>query len=225
MRKRSPLAPIGVWVLLGLGLAPGIGCTRPPVVHSEATALAATQSASPKANFPSGPGRPGHVVFIVDRSGSTMEVFDEMRSKILSMVASLKYDQDFHVIFFGGRPVEMDARNLVEASFENKVSCARFLGTVQPEGLTDPIQAINRAFDVLSRASRKPGKLIILLTDGDFPDNAKVIQALRELNAQHAAKILVFRCGDRKPGAEDVLKTIARENGGIYEYLPFNSLP
>jgi Mg-chelatase subunit ChlD len=226
MNKHASVSPAAGWGRLALVVVLIAGCTPPTIlVEPQPAARATSQPGLPNISFPTGPGYPHHVVFVVDRSGSTLDVFDDVRSKVLSMVAALKYDQHFHVVFFGGRPLEMDAQNLVEASFDNKVSCAKFLGTVQPEGLTDPIQALRRAFDVLSRATRKPGKIIFLLTDGDFPDNAKVLQTIRELNADKTVVICTYRCGDRSPAAEEVLKAIARENAGRYEFLPFRNLP
>jgi uncharacterized protein with von Willebrand factor type A (vWA) domain len=100
-----------------------------------------------------------------------------------------------------------------------KIALANFLETVKAESTTNPVKAINRAFTVLSRANKKQGKIIYMLTDGAFPDNNAVISAIRERNAKGDVLIHTFLYGWKPPIAEQVMKKIADENGGKYRYV------
>ena len=211
------------YVIVGLGLlivgaAWFSGCTQPDSTDDQA-GQAAAQQVSPMFSGPA-PDRSYDVVFVVDRSGSMLESFDVVRSNILSPIGRLYDHWGFHVICFGGQPIELEAKKLVRASHENKVTAAEFIAAVQPQGLSDPIPALERAFEALSRASRKPGKIVYLLTDGDFPDSDKVLAAIRRLNEKKEVVIFTVQFGRRSPNAETVLKAIAQENGGKYRFVP-----
>jgi uncharacterized protein with von Willebrand factor type A (vWA) domain len=87
------------------------------------------------------------------------------------------------------------------------------------KGQTDPIPALTRAFDALEKADGK-GKAIFLLTDSDFPDNEKVLAAVRERNKDRQVHINTYFCGDPNDDASKaVLRQIAVSNGGVYRSL------
>ena len=82
------------------------------------------------------------------------------------------------------------------------------------------VYAIERAFAVLARADqRRPGMLIYLLTDGNFPDNAAVLATIRKLNVDKKVSINTYLYGRRPPEAEKVMRLIAKENKGRYKYV------
>jgi len=128
--------------------------------------------AGPKSRFFGTGGSAYHIVYVVDRSGSMIETFDEVRAEMKRSILQLSPAQAFHVIFFSsGVPKENPPRRLVYATQENKRAALRYLDKIQPHGQTDPIPALERAFAVLkNRPNRKRGMLIYLLTDGEFPD-------------------------------------------------------
>jgi hypothetical protein len=138
-------------------------------------------------------GNAYHIVYVVDRSGSMLDTFDEVRMEMLSSISKLNTQQTFHVIFFAlGTPQENAPRTLVYASEEYKRQAAAYLKTIQPQGQTDPLPALRRAFEVLKAAPNdRRGKLIYLLTDGDFqsPDNQTVVAEIRRLNADKSISI------------------------------------
>ena len=83
---------------------------------------------------------------------------------------------------------------------------------------SDPIPAIKLVF------SQRP-QLIYLLTDGAFDDNDAVVAEIRKLNANKGMKINTIAFfspqapeSERKP-CEDVLRTIASENGGQFKVV------
>jgi uncharacterized protein with von Willebrand factor type A (vWA) domain len=184
------------------------------------------QGKGPKTKFfdpGGGGGNAYHVVYVIDRSGSMIDTFGSVRQEMLISISHLRPPQDFHVILFAaGAPKELEHRRLVPATGSYKGDVGRFLEPIRAEGKTDPVPALNRAFDVLAGADPKlPGKLIYLLTDGVFPDNQKVLDVIRKRNAGAKKDVLIntFLYGNRPPEAEKVLQTIAAENGGLYKFV------
>ena len=87
--------------------------------------------------------------------------------------------------------------------------------TVTTTGTTNPIPPLEMAFKL------KP-KLIYLLTDGDFPDNDAVKAAIDRLNKDKAARVNVILFGSGKEASRpfvDLMKQIARENGGAFNHV------
>jgi len=165
-------------------------------------------------------GQPARcVVFVIDRSGSMMDTFAQVRAAICASVGVMTKDQRFHVVLFSsGRPLESSPRRLVAATTEHKLALARYLQGVGASGRTDPLPALRRAFELLAPAKGR-GKLIHLLTDGVFPDNRKVLAAIGRLNADKTIRISTYLFGRRPPAAQAVLKKIAFENRGRYKYI------
>ena len=168
-------------------------------------------------------GNVHHIVYVIDRSGSMVEEFDTVRREMLRSISYLVARQDFHVILFShSRPLEVGARRLMPAKRIYKESAAKFLDSVRAGGRTDPIPALRRAFEVLDRADTRggrTGKLIFLLTDGSFPDNAAVLAAVRQLNVNKTVLVNTYLYGHRPPEAEKVMKQIAEECNGRYKYV------
>jgi hypothetical protein len=167
-------------------------------------------------------GTAHHIVYVIDRSGSmTAEgTFDAVADEMINSIGSLRSIQDFHVIFFNvGPPLENPPKRLVPASRENRGEVAEFLDKVIPQGKTDPVPALMRAFEVLARANSKPGKLIYLLTDGDFPNNKQVLMALARKNVKKEVHINTYLYGYEGKHAMEVMARIAAENGGRYKYI------
>ena len=62
-------------------------------------------------------------------------------------------------------------------------------------------------------------QLIYMLTDGDFPDNNRVIEEIRKLNKDKKVKINTIAFMDRGEQYEKLLKQIADENGGLFKFV------
>ena len=67
-----------------------------------------------------------------------------------------------------------------------------------------------------------------MLTDGDFPNNAAVIEEVRKLNAtrqgNQKVKINTIAFGDRGEEYEKMLKQVADENGGLFKFVTDSDL-
>lgn len=190
------------------------GCQKPAAI----TEQPATNPENPPPKPPAVRTDGCCVIYVIDRSGSMVDVFDMVKYEMRKSIALLNEDQYFHVIFFSeGQPIETKPRGLVPATDNNKLRCGRWLDEIVPCGQTDPIPALERAFDVLSHADSPKGKLIYLLTDGAFPDNEKVLELIRSKNSDRSIRICTFLYSeDREEEAVRVLMLIAEENGGTF---------
>ncbi len=175
-------------------------------------------------------GSARHIVYVVDCSGSMLDTFDEVRREMLTSIGGLGLRPDdrdkqsmqtFHVIFFSsGKLRENLPRRLVDATKANKLAAEKYLETIMPENRTDPIPALNRAFEVLQAApGAKNGKLIVLLTDGEFPDSEKVFDVINKLNSSRGVHINTVLHHHHSAEAVKSLSRIARENAGTFKFV------
>jgi len=179
----------------------------------------------PRSDFYGSGGNAHHVVYVIDKSGSMIADFDSVRQQMLISISKLREVQDFHVILFADGPAtEYSPRKLVPANDLYKEKAAEWLGGIRPgsvQGFTDPVRALGRAFDVLAAADkRRPGKLIYLLTDGVFLDNAKVLSTCAGRNRAKDVYINTYLYGFKPPEAVKLMKKLAADNGpGRYKYV------
>ncbi|MBL7134864.1 MAG: VWA domain-containing protein [Phycisphaerae bacterium] len=162
-----------------------------------------------------------HVVYVIDRSGSMVDTFDAVRREVVTSFGRLSSDHDFHIIFYSDeRPDENPPQRLVRANDSNKLYAWRFVETVRAHGRGSPVPALERAFDVLAGAdASRPGKVIHLISDGEFPDNAEILASIRRRNQAKDVTVNTYLCGNCPPVAVAVMKRIAEENGGQYGYV------
>ncbi len=155
-----------------------------------------------------------NIVYVVDRSGSMMTTFDAVRGEMRRSVDGLRRGQKFHVILFNaGPPLENRPKKLVPATASQKGHLFEFLDAIQAEGATDPIPAMERAFEV-------DPDLIYFLTDGDFAP--ALLERLRELNRDQRVKI--FTIAYVSEAGRGLLEQIAREHGGEFRFVSDNEL-
>ncbi|MCK4660073.1 MAG: VWA domain-containing protein [Phycisphaerae bacterium] len=149
------------------------------------------------------------VVYVVDRSGSMISTFSAVRRELKRSVGRLRRSMRFHVILFNsGPPLENPPRKLIHASRPAKAGLTKFLDTVYPEGNTDPIPAMRRAFAV------KP-EVIYFLTDGEF--DRQLLDELRKWNK--GKQVRIFTIAYVSPGGAELLEQIAHEHNGQYRFI------
>ena len=173
------------------------------------------------ARFMGIPGSAYHIVYVCDRSGSMLDSLDDVKAEIIRSISRLQPVQTFHIIFFAaGKPVETEPKTLVYANEASKRGALLSLRKVVAEGQTDPMPALRRAFDALAQAPNKNrGKLIYLLTDGEFPDNDEVLKQIRVLNKDKAVCINTILYKHRSESSVAVLEAIAKENRGVFKFI------
>lgn len=170
------------------------------------------QGLGPKSQFMGLSGNATKIAYVCDASGSMLGKFDALRIELRRSVDGLKPIQAFSIIFFQEQKAMMLNPLLVMANSEHKKQAYEFLDQATPHGSTEPIDGLKIAFD------QQP-QLIYLLTDGDFPDNRKVIEYIRQRNAGGKVKINTIAFVGRGEEYEKVLRQIAQENHGSFKYV------
>jgi len=175
---------------------------------------------APRSSLLGAGGNATHVVFVIDRSGSMIDNFEDVRRAVLLSIGHLSSVQDFHVILFAeGRAIESGPRRLVQPTEANKLAAAAFLASARAGFQSDPTAAMNRAFDVLDAARGGSGKLIYLLSDGAFPDGPAVLALIRKRNADKQVRINTYFCGGGDAQARALLRQIAISTGGLFRQV------
>lgn len=201
---------------LGPSLAPG---SASPLSEASPLGPGLAFHAPPRSSLLGAGGNAHHVVYVIDRSGSMIGTFDEVRRAVLLSIGHLRDDQDFHVILFAqGRAIESPPARLVPPTEDNKLQAATFLAAARAGFHSDPLPALRRAFDVLADAPGG-GKLIYLISDGVFPDGPAVTSVIRSRNKDKLVRINTYYCGGDDPSAQAMLQTIARNTGGLFRLV------
>ncbi|MCJ7544711.1 MAG: hypothetical protein MUP47_09155 [Phycisphaerae bacterium] len=173
--------------------------------------------AAPRSSLLGAGGNAHHVVYLIDRSGSMIGVFEDVRREVLLSIGRLGEDQDFHIILFAqGRAIENVPCRLVPPTEANKLQAAEFLAGARAGLQSDPIPALRRAFEVLEGAS--DGKLIYLLSDGVFPNGPAVMATIHTRNKNKDVHIHTYFCGG-DASAAGMLQEIARATGGLFRQV------
>ncbi len=159
------------------------------------------------------------VVYVIDRSASMQgERFAHAIAELERSIEHLPTDAAFSVVFFSssdpihGTPsyVLMPPGRMMRASAANKRNATRWIRSVQPEGGTDPTDAI-------SAALRLSPDAIFLMTDGQFDDERAVESALAQGNRR--GKVSVSTIAFYEPKGEQLLRRIASGNRGEYRFV------
>jgi hypothetical protein len=167
----------------------------------------------PKSPFMGVSGNAMKVAYVCDSSGSMLNLFDILRMELRRAIDGLKPVQAFDIIFFSEDKFRALDKQLLLAVPENKRKAYDFLETTSPHGSTDPIPGLQLAF--------KAGpQLIYMLTDGEFNNNAAIIEEIRKLNKDGRVKINTIAFGnDASESFHAFLSQIAKENGGTYRWV------
>jgi hypothetical protein len=156
--------------------------------------------------------RPPTVIFLCDASGSMLNKFESLRHELRRAVSRLRPSQSFNVIFFAEQPTVLNPSGLLVNRPENRARADRFLDEVVANGQT-------KVFPALELAFKQHPQVIFLLTDGDFPDNKAVAEAVRRLNSAGKAVVNTIAFVDPGESYEEILRQIARENHGRYRFV------
>ncbi|MCZ6698534.1 MAG: hypothetical protein O7D94_06360, partial [Planctomycetota bacterium] len=159
------------------------------------------------------------VVYVLDRSGSMVEMFPLLKRELKRSIGSLEDDQRFNVIWFAaGNYVEL-SQKLLPATFANKRRAFDDINQpIEPAGHTDPTGALRRAFGY------KPD-VLFLVSDADFaPNNDLVVRTIKERNRRKKTAVnTILMVYDRGGGGQRVeeaiafLQSIAEDNNGSYK--------
>ena len=163
------------------------------------------------------------IVYVCDASGSMINTFGSLKEQLTRSIQGLKSVQGFNVVFFQDEKCVALGEGLLFATPENKNKAFKWLEEQTTTGTTNPIPGIELAF-------RNRPQLIYLLTDADFPDNNAVKNAIQRLNTGRQTRIntIIFVPGDGDDEAsasfKDLMKVIAKDNGGVFAHVKENEL-
>ena len=177
------------------------------------------------------------VVYVADRSGSMAGMYDDVKTELLRSVANLKPGQYFDIVMFGDdRAIEGPGSGMMPCTTANKLAASKFLNNVDAKGPTTVLPALKRAFAVLASRPAREGKLIFLVSDGDFAGmsggsqyrttdgqtltgNEAVLQWLEDNNKDPKVTVHTFLLHSADAEAVAVLKKIADSNGGQFKLV------
>ena len=149
------------------------------------------------------------IVYVIDRSGSMADSLHYVKLELKRSIGELGEDDEFHVIFFSsGPPLELPPRRLIKATERNQQLAFEFIDAIVPQGETDPVEAIKRAFAV-------GPDVVFLLTDGEF--DRSIVDLTKRLNV--GGKVTVHTISLIYQVGEEVLKQIAEQNNGNYKFV------
>jgi Mg-chelatase subunit ChlD len=155
------------------------------------------------------------VAFICDTSGSMMEQIETAKGFIDKHVGQLGVDQQFSITFFSGGRTSVLDQQLVRATLANKQRAENFLQHAAPYGPTDPIPALDLAY------AQHP-QLIYVITDGEFPNNARVLAEIHRLDPERKIKVntvVIVGSSNRDVNLSGSLQKIAADSGGDFQKL------
>jgi hypothetical protein len=162
-----------------------------------------------------------HVVYVVQSSGSMINVFEDVKADLRAALAALDANsQDFHVIFYSKGPLQEPVDNrLVSATAPNKAKVTEYLVKAYAAGSTDPAPALKKAFDVLDAARGQGTREIVLFTNGNWTGTTsqwekQVVDLCRVRNAAKGVHLNVLLYDGGNAGSEGVLQKLAEDNGG-----------
>ena len=135
--------------------------------------------------------------------------FRRLKVELIKAILELPADHEFFVIFFAKEMLAMPADNLQPATPQSKDRYLRWVAQVDPGGgPTDPL-------DAMAAAIRLQPDLIYFLTDGEFKKGVNL--RLRSIRLPRTT-IHTFAFGETL--GEELLKDVARNNGGEYRFVP-----
>ncbi len=151
------------------------------------------------------------IIYVVDRSGSMIGMFDDLRKELKRPIDGLRKSQKYHVIFYStDPPIEAPPSRLVNAIRASKTRTFNFIDQVTPDGMTQPIEAMRRAFRL------KPD-LIYLLSDGDIPEAELLKENLATWNRDE--KVRIFTIAYVSGAGRQLLEEIARLHNGQFRFV------
>ncbi len=163
------------------------------------------------------------VVFVVDASGSLLDVLPQVINELARSIRQLSTEQRFTVIFFqGGRVIHVPVPHagLKRATADAKRAVIRWIaldsGNIRAAGSTNPLIALEAAIKL------KPELIFVMSDDfrgaGDTPQTQRamlqrVARAVGDTNL--AINTIEFNDIDRS----GVLRRIAERHGGTYKHV------
>ncbi|MDB5297734.1 MAG: marine proteobacterial sortase target protein [Phycisphaerales bacterium] len=157
------------------------------------------------------------IVFVCDATGTMINKFGTLKRQLNDAISKLKPIQSYNVVFYAdsGKFFMADNGGLIMANADNKLNTYAFLDKITAVGQTDPIPALEAAF-------KQQPQLLYFLSDGEFANlrtYKQVTDAINRFNAGKRTKINTILFDTYDEEAAEVMKKIAVDNGGKFNYV------
>jgi len=176
----------------------------------------------PRVSFIGVGGNARRIVYMLDASGSMLDVADRLKRAVSQSVDKLVPVQEFNIVIFRDSdipPMPLQKSGLLRATTANKQLAFKWIEeNYRPAGRTEPASAIRMTF------SMRP-QLVYVLTDGfDAAASFDEVQSeFKKQNKDAAAKVNTLLVRSRLDKELDaIMQRIAEENGGVYKPIEKN---
>lgn len=155
-----------------------------------------------------------NIVLLIDRSASMGGYWAWARDDMISLIRTLKPDQNVHLILFGHAEDiwEIESKELDAATLERKIQATELLTFATPAGSTDPQAGFRRALEAIGDSPAT----IHFVSDGVFNHPQQVRRDLRSMTAGEQVIVHTHLYGDALPPAVTTMQGIAKDNDGTY---------
>lgn len=162
------------------------------------------------------------IIYILDRSGSMIESFDELRRELKRSIGRLQPGQHFNVLWFSSGPAEELTTVPWEATPANKARTFARIDQIVASGQTDPSDALKRGF------AYRPD-IVFFLTDA-FEFEPEVVDLVQQLRERYGGRVhTIFYnylggTGEVSGRSRLMLKRIAEENFGEFKEVTIDDI-
>jgi Mg-chelatase subunit ChlD len=191
-----------------------------PLIQQEASTAAGGGESTANIEFFDSPAQGRRICYVVDCSGSMRGLWRRVQEELIDSIGKLEQDYYFCVIVFGGGSIlESGGGKMVRATEQAKKEAYSFIGSIQPRGMTNATDALERAIMIKDRAGAG-ASVIYFLTDGfelSEQDGSRFAHKVVTIHRSFAPKTQIntigFWCTEQDG---KVLETIAKESGGKF---------
>lgn len=166
------------------------------------------------------PAQGRRICYVVDCSGSMRGLWRRVQEELIDSIGKLQQDCYFCVIVFGGGSIlESGGGKMVRATKQAREEAYSFIGSIQPRGVTNATDALERAIMIKDRAG-VGASAIYFLTDGfelSEQDGSRFAHKVATIHRSFAPEAQIntigFWCTEQDG---KVLDRIAKESGGKF---------
>ena len=192
-------------------------------IESQASAATSGVESAGNIEFFDSPAQGRRICYVVDCSGSMRGLWKRVQEELIDSIGKLQQDYYFCVIVFGGGSIlESGGGKMVRATEQAKKEAYSFIGSIQPRGMTNATDALERAIMIRDRAG-VGASAIYFLTDGfelSEQDGSRFAHKVATIHRSFAPKAQIntigFWCTEQDG---KVLDRIAKENGGQFTFI------
>ncbi|MGD9856800.1 MAG: VWA domain-containing protein [Planctomycetaceae bacterium] len=156
------------------------------------------------------------VVYVVDASrsmnhphpGPMLTRFGRVKLELIRSISRMTAEQQFFIVYFNDRALPMPSDGMALATPGSQEKYLRWAAQMRADGFTNPEQALGLALQL------RPD-VVYFLTDGNFP--AKIVKEVTQANRN---RVVIHTIGFADDEGEDLLKKIAAQNWGQYQFIP-----